>query len=207
MGASASTVATASATDPTSGVASALESASAPALTTAARAGAAIALSPGLIEFAKGTRTLSVYGGFSGQPATDREQLSFGTVGVGYYIWDNFGLNIEAAGYNISQQRQDAAAFGADFLLRHHLVNFTGGTMFVDFGVGVFEADRRVPAGGTDLNFTTRVGVGATLRLTDSTDLLLGTLYMHLSNARQEGPARNPSINAIEGYMGLLFKF
>ena len=37
--------------------------------------------------------------------------------------------------------------------------------------------------------------------------LLGGMRYLHFSNAQIDGKERNPSINAAEGYFGLLFTF
>ena len=32
-----------------------------------------------------------------------------------------------------------------------------------------------------------------------------GARYFHLSNAQIDGPLRNPSVNGIEGYFGLMW--
>jgi hypothetical protein len=37
--------------------------------------------------------------------------------------------------------------------------------------------------------------------------LMGGVRGTHLSNARSEGEDRNPSLNGVEGYVGLLFAF
>ena len=71
----------------------------------------------------------------------------------------------------------------------------------------MMEANHRVPPTGTDFNFTIQTGLGATVNLWDNVELLSGIRYLHLSNAHQEGPNRNPSINAAAVYVGLMFKF
>jgi hypothetical protein len=44
------------------------------------------------------------------------------------------------------------------------------------------------------------------VRRWDKTDRLAGERYMHVSNARIEDAARNPSLNVIEGCLGILVK-
>jgi hypothetical protein len=48
--------------------------------------------------------------------------------------------------------------------------------------------------------------VGATYQLRDNLYLFGGARYFHLSNAALEGPERNPSINGIEGYFGVMLR-
>jgi hypothetical protein len=156
--------------------------------------------------FPKGLRLVTVYGGFAEQPTGEREQLSLCNVGLNYYFWDNWAFGIEATGVLVDQDDHDSAAGGADILLRTHLINYERFSFYGDFTVGVLEADHVIPPGGTDFNFTIRTGVGAVYSFSDRVGILFGVRYLHLSNARQEGPSRNPSLNAIEGYAGFLFR-
>ena len=71
----------------------------------------------------------------------------------------------------------------------------------------MIESSHRIPPAGTDFNFFFKTGVGATVQLWDKTDLIAGVRYLHISNAHLEGPQRNPSLNAVEGYVGLLVRF
>ena len=64
-----------------------------------------------------------------------------------------------------------------------------------------------MPEGGTRFNYWMHSGPGLTYRLDARTHLMLGIRYYHLSNADSEGEAHNPNINALEGYVGLLFTF
>jgi hypothetical protein len=156
--------------------------------------------------FPKGMWTTTMYGGFFDQPGHHREQAGNLTLGVGYYLWDNFSLNGELTGIGASQSGGGASAGGANLLIRHHLYNGSGWTFFWDFGVGILEADKRIPPGGTDFNYSIRTGPGITYRIDSHLDLLAGARYLHISNARQEGLARNPSINAGEAYIGVLYR-
>jgi hypothetical protein len=156
--------------------------------------------------YPQGLRVVTIYGGYAAQPTGEREQLGFTNVGLNYYFANNWAFGFEATGVGVSQDVNNAAAGGADIILRTHLWNYGRFSLYGDFTAGVLEADQRVPPGGTDFNFTIRTGVGSAYRLTETTSLMLGVRYWHLSNARQEGPNRNPSLNAIEGYIGLMFR-
>jgi hypothetical protein len=156
--------------------------------------------------YPKGLRLVTVYGGYAAQPTGQREQLGFCNVGLNYYFADNWAFGFEATGVGVSQDENNSAAGGADIILRTHLWNYQRFSFYGDFSAGVLEADHRIPPGGTDFNFTIHTGVGSAYRLSESTSLMLGIRYLHLSNARQEGPSRNPSLNAIEGYLGVMFR-
>ena len=154
------------------------------------------------LTLAQGTWTAQVYGAFAG---ANNEALMSANVGAGYHIIENLSLNIEAAGYGVIQQGDDAAAAEVRLLMRHHLIAGEGWSVFADVGQGVFEASDRVPEGGTRLNFIFRAGVGGSYRIDDGMFLIGGARYFHLSNAQIEGDERNPSINGVEGYFGLMF--
>jgi hypothetical protein len=156
--------------------------------------------------YPRGLRLVTIYGGFAEQPTGEREQLSFCNVGLNYYFWDNWAFGIEGTGMFVNQDVQDASAGGADILLRTHLLNYERFSFYGDFTAGILEADHPIPPGGTDFNFTIRTGVGGVYELSPRVGVMFGLRYLHLSNARQEGPARNPSLNAIEGYAGFLFR-
>lgn len=156
--------------------------------------------------YPRGLRVVTVYGGYAAEPTGEREQIGFTNVGLNYYFADNWAFGFEATGVGVSQDENNAAAGGADIILRTHLWNYGRFSLYGDFSAGVLEADHRIPPGGTDFNFTIRTGVGSAYRLNETTSLMLGVRYLHLSNARQEGPNRNPSLNAIETYVGLMFR-
>jgi hypothetical protein len=155
--------------------------------------------------FPQGLWTLETFGTYGNQPWM-REQLYSGTVGISYYFWPNWCFGFESNGLYGLQPMRDVTSFGGNFLLRTHLIVEPGWSLFADFAPGLLESSDRIPAGGTDFNFTIETGVGFTAHLWDRTDLLTGFRYLHLSNARQEGADRNPSLNAFEGYVGVLFK-
>jgi hypothetical protein len=154
------------------------------------------------ITFPRGTWTTQTYAAYAG---ANNQTLLSATVGGGYCIFNNFSLNLEAIGYGILQEGPDTAAAGAQFIFRHHIFTRDRWTVFADVGESLFEAADDVPAGGTRFNFVFRSGLGMTYELKPDVHLLAGIRYFHLSNAQMEGSERNPSINGVEGYVGLLF--
>lgn len=175
------------------------------ALTLAARIGAAQTTHPtDGITFPRGTLTLQAYGTYAaGLDANSN--LGTGAAGVGYFIFDNLSLGVEANAYRTTRQEHNATAYGISGVLRHHLLHFDRASVFADVSFGPVEATQRVPAGGTYFNFVTRTGIGATYPIGDRLYVLGGVRYFHLSNAHLEGPERNPSINGIEGFVGLMW--
>ena len=156
--------------------------------------------------YAQGSKFVTLYGGYAGQPNGTREQLSFCTAGLNYYFADNWGFAVEFTGLGAAQPDHDIAAGGGDVLLRTHLLNTQRFSFFGDVAVGVLEANDRIPPSGTDFNFTFQSGIGTAIHLDPRTDFFLGLRYYHLSNARQKGPDRNPSLNAIQCYAGFIFR-
>ena len=148
----------------------------------------------------------SLYGSEAIQPRGAREQLTQITFGLGYYITDDSSFNLEVTGVRADQFYNDVTAYGAGGIFRHHLIDQPTWTLFADFGGGVLEDNDRIPPGGTDFNFTLRAGLGVTAQITNDTDLLFGARFLHLSNADQEGPLRNPCIEAAEVYCGVMVK-
>ena len=154
--------------------------------------------------FPKGTLTLQTYATYAGGIDADSD---FGSAafGAGYYVWDNVSLSLEASGYRVFQSSHDAWAYGIAGVLRHHIIQFDRTTIYADVAFGPVEATRHVPEGGTNFNFITRAGLGATYQIRDRLNMIGGVRYFHLSNARLEGSAKNPSINGVEGYVGLMW--
>lgn len=157
--------------------------------------------------FPKGTWTASAYGSYGKNFTGETAVLGSGTIGGGYYFVDNMSINAELSGYANNQYGPDAVITAGDLLLRHHVFHSGRFSLFLDGSAGVSYANHATPWYGTNFNFILQAGVGTTFQLWDNVHLLTGIRYWHLSNAHKEGPAHNPSINAMQIYMGLLFKF
>jgi len=155
--------------------------------------------------FPRGLQLVTVYGGYE-QPNGTRGQIGFCNVGLNYYYATNWAFGFEATGLGCSQPRDNVGAFGGDIILRTHLLNYRRFSFYGDFAAGILQATDRIPPSGTDFNFTIQSGVGVAYRLDQHTDIMFGIRDYHLSNARMDGGARNPSLNAIQGYLGLMFR-
>ena len=158
-------------------------------------------------NFAQGSWSLTTYGSYTKNFTGERARLAGGTIGVGYYVWENVSLNLEASGFSVDQNGPDSTLADLGILLRQHLFHRGRFSFFVDVGAGLTYATHPTPPGGTYFNFTEETGLGATWQLAGDLHLIGGVRYFHLSNARIEGPSRNPSINATQGYVGLMWSF
>jgi hypothetical protein len=165
------------------------------------------------LEFPKGTWTIDTFAAWGTQPNGTPDQFWSGAAGINLYVLDNFSAGWEFTGFFIPQKDLDANGVGGALSFRYHLIRGDGWTIFPSLALGLAEFNHRVPEptetetlGGTDFNFTLAAGLGGTIRLTDNTDLMLGLRYFHISNAGAQGIHRNPSVNATQGYLGLMFK-
>lgn len=167
--------------------------------------------------FEKGSWTFQAYGGYVNDLGPYDVEMGFASVGVGYYLIDNISLSAEVSGYGISQPEGqgeeegkggNAVAGGAGVVFRHHVFNFNGGetSLFIDVAASLFEASERVPAEGTQWNYATQTGLGIVHGSGPGPNLLLGVRFFHLSNADMHGNDRNPALNGVSGYVGVMFK-
>lgn len=157
-------------------------------------------------DFARGTWAVHTYAGYFNELGPFDQEMGFLAAGANYYFVDNMSLGLELSGYGVSQPGPEAFAGALGIVFRHHLVTTRDGSFFVDLTGSMWEASERVPQEGTRFNFITQFGMGVTRPLSGNTDLLLGVRYTHLSNANIEGDDRNPSLNGIAAYAGLLIR-
>jgi hypothetical protein len=129
------------------------------------------------------------------------------TAGVGYYFFNNLAIQMDFTGYGFNEGRVSGEAIGWTLGLRHHLLKLGSASIFVDVSGGLIEASHEIPYGGTHFNDTFEVGPGIALPLKDNMYFLGGVRYFHLSNGNRSGPDRNPSVNAIQGVVGVMFRF
>jgi hypothetical protein len=159
--------------------------------------------------FEAGTWSLQAYATYAGGLG-EYANISAGQIGGSYYVFNNISLGLELAGgfaHQSDNGAKDAWLYGISGVLRHHVLEIDRRTtIFIDVAFGPFEASHRIPAGGTHFNVILRTGLGATYQIRDNLYLIAGARYFHLSNARIEGAERNPSINGVEGVMGLMWR-
>ena len=157
-------------------------------------------------QFDKGSWTFQTYGGYMNDLGPFDVEAGFASAGFSYYFVDGMSLGAEVGGYAIGQPGEDALAVSAGLVFRHHLYDDGDASVFVDVVGSVFEATADVPSSGTRFNFLTGLGLGVTKRLDARSNLLVGVRYFHLSNANSFGDDRNPALNGITGYVGVMFK-
>lgn len=155
--------------------------------------------------FPRGTFSLTLEADYAHSFDLSRARIESGAIGIGYYLFDNISISAEAAGFAIQQSGPDSALSEFDLRIRQHILNAGKFSLFFEFSAGVSYADARTPGAGTYYNYVLQPGAGVSWQLKDRLFLVGGARYWHLSNARLDGPGRNPSINAIEGYAGLMF--
>jgi hypothetical protein len=158
--------------------------------------------------FPKGTWDLEAAGSFAWEfYPYDHEKIATGSAGVGYYLADNFAATLTVPVSHVRQSTHDATMPGLDLTLRYHFFQREKFTLFTDLSGGLAQATHIVPPGGTYFNFTAQLGLGATWRVADQVDVFAGVHYFHLSNAAIRGINHNPDLNAVQPYVGVMFRF
>ena len=158
-------------------------------------------------DFPRGLWSLTLEGAYAHSFDLSPARIETASMGVGYYFMDNLSLNAEAAGFWVQQSGPDSRIAEINLLLRHHLLNYGRLSILIDVGGGLSYASVPTPPGGTYFNFCLQTGPGVSFRLTDSLHLIGGARYLHFSNAAIEGTIHNPSINVLEGYLGVMYTF
>jgi hypothetical protein len=161
------------------------------------------------VLFPKGSFTFDAYASYAAGLDRD-DRLASANIGFNYYLWNNVSLGVEFTGsreFIPGPDTHDAYGAGLSLVYRNHLFTWDRATFFSDIEFGPLQSTARIPSGGTDFNVAFRSGIGGTYQLDDHLHLLAGVRYFHISNAHLEGPRRNPSVNGIEGYFGVMWKF
>src|SRR5688572_29587139 len=120
------------------------------------RARAQLYDSDGDAIFDKGTWTLNLSGGYYEDfTFASDETIGVASVGAGYFLFDDFSVNLSGDGYYFDTQVQ-SPFLGAGFtvLLRWHAFEFGDRcTFYVDGGAGCIWAEEEIPDFGTHFNF------------------------------------------------------
>jgi hypothetical protein len=129
------------------------------------------------------------------------------TVGAGYYVLKNLAIQMDFSAYGFGEGHTQGAAGGVTIGLRHHIVNIGKALIFADVSFGEIWASNNLPVHGTHRNNTFEFGIGVAYPIGQDVYLIGGPRFFHLSNANDAGSDRNPSINAVQGVIGVLWKF
>lgn len=157
--------------------------------------------------FDRGSWNLHLYGSYADTFRLGNEQTATLSGGVGYYLVDQFSINVEAVGYRFETRGSHIPAGGLNGMFRWHFFTRERFSLYLDGGGGLLYADDQIPRFGTHFNYAARVGGGATVRLHEDLHLMTGVRYFHLSNGDIHGRPRNPSIDAVETYLGVMWTF
>jgi hypothetical protein len=160
------------------------------------------------VDVPQDTKTFQVIGAYSDSDYASREIIASATVGAGWYVWDNLSLSLELGGYHVTQDGPDTNALSLGLMVRHHVLSLGDrASLLVDVGFSGFWGEEKVPANATNWGYIFRTGLGIAWEFRDGVYLIGGAHYLHISNAALESPARNPSINGAECYIGVMFTF
>jgi len=117
------------------------------------------------------------------------------SAGSQWFLMDRWAVGM-LAGYRYYDQTGGAAhALSLEGTARHYLFEWGPvGILFEMTGGGQYSS-RHVPPDGTSLNWTWGFGPTFEVPLSDSTDLLFGYQWRHVSNGRGGGAPDNPTQN------------
>jgi hypothetical protein len=134
-----------------------------------------------------------------------RETLQGALFGFTWAPMERLALVAEISGTRVAQAGpRDAFLIGISPLARWRVLDRPRWSWFVEAGPGASWSDTVVPPGGTRFNFLLQAGAGALVRAGDRSRVLLGFRWFHLSNNGRQGRDRNPDIQALGGYVGVL---
>lgn len=138
-----------------------------------------------------------------------KENLAGGSIVVRTRRGERWWIGAEACSFAAKQRghNRDAWVVGGGPLVRWQFTSAAPAALFVEIGLGVSRADRRVPPRGTRVNYLARASGGASYALTGSITASLMLTYLHLSNASLEGRDRNPDLQALGAMLGFSVPF
>jgi hypothetical protein len=137
----------------------------------------------------------------------NREEMYGLVPGFTYGVGKGIVLTAASPLYYVSQRGVDAFLMGATFGVRGRVLRAGQNSLFLEFQVGVSQADTYTPPRGTRFNYLALGGVGVTVRVRPPTHLLAGLKWVHVSNNSLAGRDRNPDIEAVGPRIGLLIGF
>ena len=134
-----------------------------------------------------------------------RETLVGGTVAAGYSFGAGWQLNTEFSLLRVSQETDYAVLVPAlSPMIRWLAYRGRDVSFFLELGPGVSYASDMVPRRGTRFNYVFQAGGGLGYRLRAGFSLVSGLRWFHLSNNNLAGRSRNPDIQALGGYVGII---
>lgn len=136
-----------------------------------------------------------------------REEMLAVVPGLTYGLRDGLTITTTWPLYHVWQRGTNGFLIGATIGVRGRVYRRQAFSIFLEFDVGVSQADTYLPPRGTRFNYLALGGGGATVRLRSGLHLLGGMRWIHVSNNGLAGRDRNPDIEAIGPQVGLLIGF
>ncbi|MFO0828836.1 MAG: acyloxyacyl hydrolase [Phycisphaerales bacterium] len=125
--------------------------------------------------------------------------------GISWFPIRAFSIDLQAEGAYVTQPGPDAGGGGLALVFRWHFLDFETWSLYADLGIGFLAMSNDVPENAASFVFTPRAGLGASFALNDTSRILVGARWFHISNAQTA--SENPGINALQGYVGVSFGF
>ncbi len=132
-----------------------------------------------------------------------------------HFLADRFEYNLALTAWFHDQRTDDEFSGSFDLGFRYHFLAAQDRrwTVYADLGIGFMLSTGKVPEGGSDYNFTPRVGIGTTMLLPQNLggdaggrlDMTIG--WQHYSNASTSGSDDNPARDSLFIRVGVIFPF
>lgn len=158
---------------------------------------------------------LSVYNesGFSWGYKYPHTFLAQNNTGVNYFLRNFMSVGAEFCLYFPSDQFNHTVGTAVRPFARFYPVNRNGRKLYFESGGGLVYFVNKFPVAtdednrtGTQLNGTTKYGIGGEVKLTPSTCLMAGVRHIHVSNGNTKGVERNPSHDSNGFFIGFSIK-
>ena len=157
-------------------------------------------------EYSKGHRKWQTYVSAAGFDKGKGEMYAL-HLGYGYFFMDDFSVNIDVLGSYIRSGIDDnGVAAGLDLILRQHPIKGPDNlwSLYLELGAGLQQQSTNF-AGNRKFNFRLLGGGGATFRVAESTRLMAGMRYFHVSDSGIEGGGGG--MDGLQFYAGSMFPF
>jgi hypothetical protein len=120
---------------------------------------------------------------------------------------ERFAVGLEFHHGFVWQHTPGAFVQGISSLLRWRFADQPSWDWFLEAGPGVSWSDLDTPPNGTKFNYLFQAGAGVMRQIGSSQNLVLAYRFLHLSNGRREGLARNPDLEMMGAYAGWSLSF
>ena len=129
-------------------------------------------------------------------------ELAFVRNEVDWFVRDHFslGLQLDVGGAWVGGIGY-TGTIGVASIARWHFLHRETWTLFADVGIGLAWFGAPVPKGGTRLNFSPQMGLGATFKIDERLRLHVAAGWYHLSNARTS--STNPGFDGLAVQVGI----